>query len=98
MSSEQSPLPDLFTAEWDDGQVAELFDDLSRGADVRQVQIRAAAKSQQPGGAATLDEARQRFINRTAVAIQIYYEFESQVWCDTLMIGPQITKIIRTRQ
>lgn len=94
-------LPEILEAEWDDGQVMALFDDLNRGAEVRHVQVRSAGSAGSAGPQdrqVALDEACQLFRNRQVAAVQIQYNFEGEAWCDTLMVGQHTTKIIRTRQ
>lgn len=45
----------------------------------------------------TLEQARRSFLSGEALAIQIKYHFDGEVWCDTLLPAPVATKIIRTR-
>lgn len=91
-------MPEILEAEWDDGQMMALFDDLNRGAEVSHVQVRSSASVGPRDKQVTLSEARDLFSNREATAIQIQYSFDGQAWCDTLMVGEHTTKIIRTRQ
>ena len=87
------PLPEVLEAEWAQDQVMQLFADLAAGADVQHVQL----KSLETDGAVALDKAAAAFASGTAVAIQVRYVFENEMWCDTIMPGDPTTKIIRNR-
>lgn len=86
-------LPQILQAEWAVDQVLQLFDDLRDGSDVQQVQM----KSTQTDATVTLAEARNAFAAKEAIAIQIRYVFENEMWCDTILPGDPTTKIIRSR-
>ncbi|KAA1258442.1 hypothetical protein LF1_09620 [Rubripirellula obstinata] len=86
-------LPEILQAEWASDQVLQLFADLRDGADVKHVQL----KSTRTDATVTLAEARDAFAAKEAIAIQIRYLFENEMWCDTIMPGDPTTKIIRNR-
>ncbi len=92
----ESGEPQVLEAEWDREQVAALFADLQQAAQIQHVQVRAAADSNRQDGAVSLQEAHELFNSGDAKAIQIRYQFEEKDWCDTLMVGPQTVRIIRT--
>ncbi len=91
--NESEPLPEILQAEWSADQVFQLFDDLRDGSDVQHVQM----KSTQTDATVTLSEARDAFAVKEAIAIQVRYVFENEMWCDTIMPGDPTTKIIRNR-
>ena len=88
--------PQVLETEWDRDQVNELFHDLSLGAVVQHVQVRMNGAGGTEDKEVELDEARQLFNRGESKAIQIRYAFDGEVWCDTLMVGPKLTRIIRT--
>lgn len=87
------PIPELLQAEWGNDQVMALFADLAAGADVQQVQLR----TQSSDSSVTLAEAESSFVTGQALAIQVRYRFENELWSDTIMPGDPTTKIIRNR-
>ncbi|TWU04631.1 hypothetical protein [Stieleria varia] len=86
-------ISEILQAEWSADQVLQLFDDLRDGSDVQHVQL----KSARTDATVTLAEARDSFAAQEAVAIQVRYVFENEMWCDTIMPGDPTTKIIRNR-
>lgn len=90
--------PDVLEAIWDREQIEALFADLAAGATVTHVQVRTSAAGPPSDAAVSLDEAKQLFDERRALAIQIRYDFQRQQWCDTLMVLPVGVRIVRTRQ
>jgi len=88
--------PQLLEANWENDRIVDLFDDLQLGAKLEYVQVRTRGGANSEERSATLQQARELFQSGEAIAIQIRYEFESQKWCDTLMVGPTSTRIIRT--
>lgn len=93
----ESTTPLMLEAQWENDHILELFDDLSRGAQVEHVQVRVGSTPDGRDQSLTLNEARSLFESGDAIAIQIRYEFDSSHWCDTLMVGPRLTRIIRTQ-
>lgn len=89
--------PQLLEANWKNDRIADLFDDLQQGAALEHIQVRTTSAANSEERSVTLPEARELFQSGEATAIQIRYEFDSQIWCDTLMVGPESTRIIRTR-
>jgi len=93
---------EMFSAQWDFLQVAELFADLEQGAVVQHVQVRsvpvAAGENTRPADRSiTLREAQELLEKGLAKAIQIRYTFEGEQWCDTLMPSEESVQIVRTR-
>ena len=87
--------PEVLVAEWDLPQVLALFDDLDQGADVKHVQLRSSSGPSTNDSSVSLSQARHMLSNGTAKAIQIYYEFDGQSWCDTLMALSEKIRVIR---
>lgn len=87
------PLPEILEAEWAKDQVLQLFADLAAGADVQHVQM----KIHHADIDVSLAAAEDAFSHGQAVAIQVRYMFEAEMWCDTILPGDPTTKIIRTR-
>jgi len=89
--------PEILEAEWDLGQVNALFDDLRRGAIIHHVQVRSTSGHGLGDQAVTLDQSQELLARGEAKAIQIRYEFDQKTWCDTLMVGPESIRVIRTQ-
>ena len=89
--------PEVLEAYWDRSQVDTLFADLQRGATIKRVHVRTAAASHRPiDEAVSLEQARERLDDCHTKAIQIYYDFGGQGWCDTMFLLPDKIRIIRT--
>ena len=89
--------PELLEALWDRDQVDALFADLEQGAKVRHVQVRTTAGDHRAqDSAVNLEQARELLDDIRTKAIQIYYEYDSKTWCDTLMVLPDTIRIVRT--
>jgi hypothetical protein len=89
-------------AEWDREKVYALFDDLQQAAvakqaEIHHVQVRTSSPSTAKDCQATLEEARRLLDSGEARAIQIRYSFDDESWCDTLMVFPDVIRVIRTR-
>jgi len=97
MSSETT-WPQILEAEWEPDQVETLFDDLQHGAEILHVQVRTTPAVGLQESAISLAEAHNLFQRNEAGAIQIRYQFGGRIWCDTLIVGPAATRIIRTTQ
>jgi hypothetical protein len=87
------PLPEILQAFWARDQVLQLFAELAAGAVVQHVQLKSATTDD----TVPLAAAESAFIADEAHAIQVRYQFEGEVWCDTILPGNPTTKIIRTR-
>ena len=89
--------PDVLEACWDRDQIDALFADLKQGAKVTQVQVRTSSGNHRSEDeAVTLEQAAEMLDDSRTKAIQIYYEYDSKNWCDTLMILPDTIRIVRT--
>lgn len=91
--TEDEPIPEVLLAEWSTDQILDLFSDLQEGAEVLFVQLRTSS-SDQP---ATLQDAKRSFVNGMALAIQVRYRFEGELWSDTILAGDPTSRIIRSR-
>lgn len=91
--NEDEPLPELLQAQWPRDQILALFADLAAGAIVQHVQLRTDSSDQ----TVSLQEAEAAFASGRARAIQVRYEFEGELWSDTLIPGDGVTAIIRNR-
>jgi hypothetical protein len=91
-----TPPPEVLEANWDRDQVEALFADLKLGADVKRVQVRSNAGNRPRDSEVTLEQARELLDDSHTKAIQIYYEYESKTWCDTLMFLSDTIRIVRT--
>ena len=87
------PLPEILQAEWAKDQVLQLFADLAAGAKVQHVQLRTATTDVH----VALETAEAAFAANEAHSIQVWYIFENELWCDTIMPGNSTTKILRNR-
>ena len=95
--SDPPATPELFEGLLDGQQVAALFADLREHADIRRVQVRSAA----PAGIGVSDrtvplaEARRLLQEGSVAAVQIYYDFDGKVWCDTLFPTRDSVRLLR---
>ena len=89
--------PELFEAFWDRDQVDALFADLKQGANIRQVQVRTISGNNRPSDTTVgLEQAHQLLDHGDTKAIQVYYDYDGNSWCDTLMPTPEAIRIVRT--
>lgn len=89
--------PEVLEACWDREKIKALFRDLKQGAEVSQVQVRTSSvNSRAQDSLVTLDQAQELLDDVDTTAIQIYYKYDDQSWCDTLMVLPDTIRIIRT--
>jgi hypothetical protein len=87
------PIPELLKAEWPHEKVLALFSDLAAGAEIQNVQLR----TKNSDTAVTLAQARTSFALGEALAIQIRYRFEGELWSDTIMPSVPLSTIVRNR-
>lgn len=92
MNSE-SNFPELLQAEWSQSQLLALLADLATGAEILHLQLRTTAQEKQ----ATLEEVSESITTGIARAFQVRYLFDSELWCDTVLLGSPTSKIIRSR-
>lgn len=90
-------LPDVHQAELDPPTLARLFEDLATHAEVLEVRAKSASRSMAGAGTISLDEARALLESRAVRGIQVRYRFEGELWMDTLMAGPTLVRLVRTR-
>lgn len=95
--NDETPESEVLEAEWDLEKVNALFDDLRQGAIVDHVQVRSTPGDGPNDCAVTLDQSQEMLAAGEAKAIQIRYRFDEQTWCDTLMVGPESIRVIRTK-
>lgn len=88
--------PEVLEADWDPEQVAALLDDLQSGAIVKHIQVRIKGDSGTQELSTTLEQAKKYCETGHAKAIQIRYEYDGQLWCDTLLFNPDSVRVIRT--
>lgn len=96
-TNEESEAPEILEASWNPDQVVTLFEELKIGATVKHVQVRTESNSRSLDCESTLEDAQRQFQEGVVKAIQIKYEFDGQLWCDTMMIDGIVTRIIRSR-
>lgn len=89
--------PEVLHAQLQREQVVALFTDLQQSAEIRSVMVRRASGPSRPvDKAMSLQEAYQLLDDDLTKAIQIQYEFEGAIWCDTLMFVQDGIRIVRT--
>lgn len=98
--SPEQPAP--LEAEWEREKIDAFFADLQRAAEsgqavIHHVQVRTSSPSTPKDFQTTLPEAHSMLDSGEARAIQIRYSFDDEDWCDTLMVFPEMIRIIRTR-
>ena len=88
--------PEVFQADWTEEQVEALFADLQQAATIRRILVRSRSPGSRPAGSvATLEQAHEVWDDDLTEAIQIEYEYQGKVWCDTLLPGPDAIRIVR---
>ncbi len=93
----QPPQPEVLEATWDRARIATLFDELRQHAEIHRIQVRTLPASGSPHDTtATLDEAGRLLQEDRAVAVQIYYRFDDQCWCDSLFPDGDSIRVVRT--
>jgi len=92
------PLPEMREGQLDAAQVEQLFSDLDSCTQVLAILEKGGrqdhAKSSQPN----LVAARDRFLNREVLAVQIRYRYDNAEWIDTLLHSPTGIRAIRCQQ
>ncbi|MGV3484969.1 MAG: hypothetical protein ACO1RT_11175 [Planctomycetaceae bacterium] len=91
-----SDVPEVLEGDWEPAQIQALFEDLEHGAKVQHVQVRIGGDSGVQELSTTLQEAKGYSESGRAKAIQIRYEYDGQLWCDTLLFHGDAVKVIRT--
>lgn len=92
------PMPEMREGQLDAAQVEQLFTDLAACTQIVAILEKGDrqdhAKSSQPDLAA----ARDRFLNREVLAVQIRYRYDNAAWIDTLLHSPTGIHAIRCQQ
>ncbi|GIX00268.1 MAG: hypothetical protein KatS3mg111_3600 [Pirellulaceae bacterium] len=96
-TEEQSGEAQVYSGRWARDQVILLFEELSRGTAIKQVQLRSRFPDQMANGVASLEDARAAFVSDHATAIQIRYEYQDALWCDTILPEQGSAQVIRTQ-
>ena len=90
-------VPQVLSGRWPRDQVLLLFDELLSGAEIKHVQLRGQFPGRSADRQSTLEEARVAYLEERATAIQIRYEFENNLWCDTILPEQGTAQVIRTQ-
>jgi|JI10StandDraft_1071094.scaffolds.fasta_scaffold408273_3 uncharacterized membrane protein len=91
-------LPELHEALLDDAWLARLEADLAALTVVDEVLPRARVRSLVPERGVTLAEGFARLRAGELIGLQVRYRHDGRAWCDTLLVRPEGTKLVRMQQ
>ncbi|MCA9584787.1 MAG: hypothetical protein KC657_05465 [Myxococcales bacterium] len=93
----EGPLPDLQDAWLDAATLDELFFDIEHGSELLDVRVKAGAEARAEGRTDpwSLDEARRALAAGLVLGVQLRYVHGGRVWLDTLLRGPEGTRLVR---
>lgn len=92
------PLPPVFEGQLDDEAFEALMRDLEQCAAVHEVRVRGERPNPLNDETVALRDAAGQFRCGAARGLQIRYEHDGALWCDTLTRGPQGIRVVRIRQ
>ena len=88
-------LPELNQALLDWNTVEDLFDDLNACTRIIGVQAKQAASSFSEAEALSLEEAMTLLKSGQVRSVQVWYDYQNQNWCDTLICRGDQVQLIR---
>lgn len=92
------PLPPVFEGHLDDEAFEAFLRDLEACAAVREVRVRGSRPNPLNDESIALRDAAEQFRHGSARGMQIRYEHDGALWCDTLSRGSQGIRVVRIRQ
>ena len=93
------PAPQVLQGVLDDATLDRYFADLGVAAEILGIGVKSAARTMAGSGPGpTLAEARTLLRERTVLGVQIRYRLQGEEWCDTLIVQPEGTRLVRLRR
>ena len=92
------PLPPVFEGLLDEAGFEALLRDLASCAVVHEVRVRGDCPNPLRNDPIELHDAAERFRQGNARGLQIRYEHEGALWCDTLSRTSAGIRVVRVRQ
>jgi len=89
------PMPELCETLLSPDQFQELIGDLMTHAEDVKVTVKGAARDRP--APVRIDEAGRGLADGSVRAVQVRYRFDGEAWCDTLSLGPDGTRLVRTK-
>jgi hypothetical protein len=94
-ANDTEPLPELQDEVVDDETVRGLFADLSELTRVLEIKLKGGLTEHSESGSLDLSSAESQLLGGSVHGVQILYEFEDELWCDTLMRVDGGTRLVR---
>jgi hypothetical protein len=97
MTEDDLQLPALADALLDAATVDALFFDIASVADVLSVQVKGSAEAHAAEGPCSLESARDAFVARRVLGVQVRYLHDGEEWCDTILAVGDAARLVRLR-
>ena len=91
-------MPEMREGQLDTAQVDQLFSDFASCTQVLAILEKGGQQDHSKSNNTDLSVARDRFLNREVLAVQIRYRFENAEWIDTLLHSPTGIRAVRSQQ
>lgn len=92
------PMPEMREGQLDAAQVEQLFSDLASCTQVLAILEKGSQQNHAKSNNTDLSVARDRFLNREVLAVQIRYHYDNAVWIDTLLHSPTGIRAVRCQE
>lgn len=92
------PMPEMREGQLGTAQVEQLFSDLASCTQVLAILEKGGQQDHAKSNNTDLSAARDRFLNREILAVQIRYHYDNAVWIDTLLHSPTGIRAVRCQQ
>lgn len=92
---EGAPLPPMQIAVLDTATLDQLFFDLAAAAELIEVIVKGGGELHAKAGPPVLDEAREAFVSRAILGLQLRYRHAGKEWWDTLMHTEEGIRLVR---
>lgn len=94
----QDDLPELSDAVLGAEELAALFRDYRHCVTVQEILVKTRPRDCDDGKPPTLDETEAMLRQRAVRGVQVRYDFDGTLWCDTLMVVPNGIRLVRIEQ
>lgn len=91
-------MPEMREGQLDAAQVEQLFADLASCTQVLAILEKGGQQNHAKTSHSNLIAARDRFLNREVLAVQIRYHYDNAEWIDTLLHSPTGIRVVRCQQ
>ncbi|MBK8937283.1 MAG: hypothetical protein IPM79_06475 [Polyangiaceae bacterium] len=82
------PLPPVYQGALGPEGLARLFEDVASAGQLLSVSVKQASTARAAFVDCSVESAMGALLDGTAMAVQLRYRFEGQVWCDSVLRGP----------